>query len=943
MWISRAHHVAAAIVVFVVAATAEAAPVSTAFKVDNFGYRPGDSKVAVLSANPGASVQVRDTFDTVVFQVPGDGGSISAMGDDGAASGDNIWWVDFTAFDTPGTYRLYSPSLNAQSYDFDIRGDVYAEVTRAALHSFYYQRCNTPKAAAHAGAWADGSPCHMSDVTTGPAVGHTNHGIKDLTGGWHDAGDYNKYVWSAVSTSILTMLRAYEDNPGVLRDDDTNIPESGNAFPDLLDEIKWELDWMLKMQLPGGSMLSQMHVDGFASDSPPSVDANVRYYQNANLESGAVAAGTFALASRIYAAEGMTTYATTLRQAALAAWSWVQAQSQNSEIKVWAAAEIFRMDPTQTAARSYVDGFHGNNWNGVFFDVLHYNTQAAVTYIQSAGATAAVVANMRANIGAQVDYIFSENDLYRNGMPSWSYFWGSNNMRANYGLMLLTAARLGETGSHTADECEAHALNFLHFFHGQNPLSMVYLSNMVALGGEHSSFQFYHAWFGDSHNTFSRNNFIGKPTSIAELDYPYFKGTDNFGINDNKVSTLGPAPGFVPGGPNKDYSGTAFPPKGAAGYNKFYRDWNDQTEWTVMSWEITENSIGYQGPYLALSMRFLGAPVCDGDGTCEAGETIANCPVDCAVQEVDFYAAYKAKPLRIIDDNNLPNDWVITVDDVRIDDADADDPENFEVGKAKSLLNAATWSGGGALLAPNLHYLRYAMKSGHETVGPPVGGSFPKPPRHIARLWHLSNALGTIRVQSKKVTALLLPANVAEGSTPPAPADATHYVCYKVKPTRDVTAQTPGGRFKRGMQGYTGDAFDDCATNQGGGAAFAGTTVEANCLFDLKGLVELCNPMNKSAVQPPRETSAAITGSTAATGQSLLCYKNRVAGSFSDSVAAALAGHAVDDAIDPPQRAHLNRTLQTAPGNAFPAPIAAETVKSEMTCLPTDVLSVAPF
>jgi hypothetical protein len=115
----------------------------------------------------------------------------------------------------------------------------------------------------------------------------------------------------------------------------------------------------------------------------------------------------------------MTAYATTLRGAALAAWSWLQAQSQNPEIKVWAAAEIFRMDPTQTAARSYVDGFHGANWNGVFFDVLHYNTQAAITYIQSSGATAAVVGNMRANIGAKS--VSSRRATSTKQHASWSY------------------------------------------------------------------------------------------------------------------------------------------------------------------------------------------------------------------------------------------------------------------------------------------------------------------------------------------------------------------------------------------------------------------------------------------------------------------------------------------------------------------------------------------
>jgi hypothetical protein len=158
-----------------------------------------------------------------------------------------------------------------------------------------------------------------------------------------------------------------------------------------------------------------------------------------------------------------------------------------------------------------------------------------------------------------------------------------------------------------------------------------------------------------------------------------------------------------------------------------------------------------------------------------------------------------------------------------------------------------------------------------------------------------------------------------------------------------VTAQTPGGRFIRGLQGYTRDAFDDCATDQSGAAGFAGTVVEATCLLDLKSVVELCNPMNKSAVQPPRTTSAIITGSTATTAQSLLCYKNRIAKSFTDSVAASLAGNSVDAPVDPAQRSHLRRTLQITPGNAFPAPVSAETVKPEMTCLPTDVLSVAPI
>lgn len=621
MHLSKALRASVLLLLILPPALASALPVSQALKVDHFGYRPGDPKIAIASANPGATVQIRNLADGVVFTIPADGGSIVSKGADGAPSGDTIWWIDFSAFTTPGSYRLASPSLGGQSYDFEIREDVYRAAVQTALKTFYFQRCNTPKIAAHAGAWADASPCHMSDTATGPAAGHANHGLRNLTGGWHDAGDYNKYAWGAVSQAVLFLLRSYQDNPGVFVDGELGIPESGNGVPDLLDEVKWELDWLLKMQLPNGSVLSQMHVDGFASNSPPSADTNVRFYQNPGLESGAVLAGTLAFASRIFAAEGQTAYAATLKSAALAAWSWLLTQG-SSEEKVWAAAETFRTDPTITSAKSFVDGFYPSSWSGRFFNVMRYDTHAAVTYVEAPGATPAVVANMRANMGDQVNYIFSEDDLYRNGMPDWSYYWGSNAIRSGYGLFLLTAARLGTTGGQTAEACRHHALDFLHFFHGQNTLNMLFLTNMPAMGGEHSSFQMYHAWFGDSGNAFSSNWFIGKPPGVMEPAYPYFGGIDNHGIGDNKVSTLGPAPGFITGGPNKDYGGDASPPLGSVFYNRFYRDWNDQTIWTARTWEITENSIGYQGPYVALGAYFVPAGGIFADGF-ESGDASA--------------------------------------------------------------------------------------------------------------------------------------------------------------------------------------------------------------------------------------------------------------------------------------------------------------------------------
>ncbi len=621
---------AAAAATTLVATAAQArTPPAGGIKVDHFGYRPADAKVAVVSADPGAAVEIRThvppeggnrTEGTVVFRIPVDGGSIAAQGVDGPSSGETLWWIDFTPFASPGTYRLVSPLLGDRSEDFEIRGDVYDGVMRKALETFYLQRCNTAKAAAHAGAWADEQVCHPSDATAGPADGQTSSGVFDLRGGWHDAGDYNKYVWGDLALAVLPLLRAFEDHPSVFPDGGLGIPEAGNGTSDLLDEIRWELDWMLSMQLPTGAVLRRLKAPTYESSSPPSADVSVRGYFDPDLESGAVFTGVLAAASRVYAGAGLSSFAATLRDAALLSWSWLATQG-DSDLKAWAAAEVFRLDPAVSAAKDYVDGYDAAAWKGRFLHATAFDTQAALTYVEAPGATAAVAANMRGSLADQVDFIFSQDDLYRNGMPDWAYHWGSNQVRAGYGLFLSWAAELGTTGARDAAELIRHAQSFLHYFHGQNPLNMVYLTNMTGLGGEHASYQLYHAWFGDSRSPFSTTNYLGKPETVGEPAYPYFAGVDNHGVSDDDVSLLGPAPGFVPGGPNKDYSGDSTPPADAVFYNLFYRDWADNgDQGNPRPWEITENSIKYQGLYAALVSYFAAGGQIFADGF-ESGDT----------------------------------------------------------------------------------------------------------------------------------------------------------------------------------------------------------------------------------------------------------------------------------------------------------------------------------
>ena len=81
------------------------------------------------------------------------------------------------------------------------------------------------------------------------------------------------------------MLRAFEEDPESFPDGFLRIPESGNGVSDLLDEVKWEADFLLKMQLPDGSVLSRVQAEGQANGSaPPSADQSLRYYHDPTLD-----------------------------------------------------------------------------------------------------------------------------------------------------------------------------------------------------------------------------------------------------------------------------------------------------------------------------------------------------------------------------------------------------------------------------------------------------------------------------------------------------------------------------------------------------------------------------------------------------------------------------------------------------------------------------------
>ena len=309
--------------------------------------------------------------------------------------------------------------------------------------------------------------------------------------------------------------------------------------------------------------------------------------------------------------------------------------------------------------------------------------------------------------------------------------------------------------------------------------------------------------------------------------------------------------------------------------------------------------------------------------------------VETASTPLGSYLLFKARPTKS-PGNAVPKDANLTVDDTLLPDDDPDDPENVTILKAAGL---ALPSGAGE------SYAILRIKGAREGFGDPLpNGKFPKAAKHVKRRVSLTNALGDVIVATKKAKTLWVPTSVGGGP----PADATHFVCYDVKPTLDVTAQTPDngkgkGKFRKDVQSSSADDFtrEDCALDRDGSPSFPGAAAAGLCLYDLKKPKMLCHPAATSGVTPPRGTTLSITPSVPDTTEALLCYLAKTA--------PRVRGTEGADATDLPvgaklrQNKHAKRIgVATTPGNGFPSPVEVDTKKPDLFCLPSTVVSIEP-
>lgn len=227
----------------------ETAELSEKIRLNQVGYHPLHEKQFTIADSTAMNFVIVNDQGRIVHK----GGSIEkGMWE---PSGEYLRVADFTTFRKPGTYRIHVLGLG-NSYPFQIREDLYEEAANASLRSFYFMRASMEMEKKYLGDFA--RPMGHPDDTCyfHPSSGY-DEGFISSPGGWYDAGDYGKYVINA-SIATGTMLALHELYPELFPDGSLNIPESGNGVNDLLDEMRYELDWVLTMQDADGGVFHKL-------------------------------------------------------------------------------------------------------------------------------------------------------------------------------------------------------------------------------------------------------------------------------------------------------------------------------------------------------------------------------------------------------------------------------------------------------------------------------------------------------------------------------------------------------------------------------------------------------------------------------------------------------------------------------------------------------------
>lgn len=421
-------------------------------RLNTIGYLPGREKKASIAAPCSRFAVVRVKDGSKVFE-----GSVTGpvLNND---TQEQLYTADFSALKQPGAYQLDVPDVG-RSAPFLVAADVYRQPFYAVVRGMYLWRCGMAVSGTHNGQVFRHDACHTDDAYLDFVTGQ--HVRTDGAKGWHDAGDYNKYVVNA-GVTVGAMLRAWEDFNPQIRKVRLDIPESGGKTPDFLAEVRWELDWLLTMQASDGSVYHKVSTKNFGGFILPELEKTERYFTSWSSAATADFVAMTAMAARHFRPYELA-FADRCLQAAKKSYDFLKAhpedhradltgfrtggyQTRDSDDRLWAAAELWEttgaadaLSDLETRVRSVQARVDRD------FDWGEVKNLGLFTYLFSKrpGRDQTLVTAVRESLLSTADVIVQTRNAHGYARPLGSvYYWGCNGSVARQTLVLHAAYRL---------------------------------------------------------------------------------------------------------------------------------------------------------------------------------------------------------------------------------------------------------------------------------------------------------------------------------------------------------------------------------------------------------------------------------------------------------------------------------------------------------------------
>jgi len=452
-------------------------PASREIGVNQAGYEPSAVKIAYTTVAIGEFSLVDLQANQTVFR------GVPIISQKDRKSGKAVYQLDFSSFQRPGVYQIQLAN-GLGSSPFAISDHVYLSIYQTAMRSYELQRCGI--ALADPISHVHHEACHLASAVVLGSQGEE----RDVSGGWHDAGDYGKYTANAGMT-IAQLLLAYELAPNTLKNTPLFLPDVSADVPDTLAVIRVELDWMRKMQREDGAVHHSVKTAEFPGMILPEEDRETQYLYPVSTPDTAIFAAAMAQAARVYHPYDKP-YAQMLLDASRSAWVFLERSDEllvpetvqsyriksDKQTRVWAAAELYLAtgDPRY---RSYVEKHVGElELRPKKLSPSYWQNTSAMTIISLAlyqEADWELPEQMRFLLLQHADHVVNRvnQTAYGTVLQGRDYDWASAKTSLGYGVHLAVAYRLEPKPDYLTAISRQ-----LDWVLGTNPLSQSFVTGM---------------------------------------------------------------------------------------------------------------------------------------------------------------------------------------------------------------------------------------------------------------------------------------------------------------------------------------------------------------------------------------------------------------------------------------------------------------------------------